>query len=56
MRKREEDTFKQQTVTAVDLYKNNEQNKMKKKTYPEKDRREKCKWQYAEDQRTFNTT
>ena len=54
MRKQEEDTFKQQTVTAADLYKH-EQDKMKKKTYPEKDRREKWKWQYAEDQRTFNT-
>ena len=34
----------------------NEQNKMNKKTYPEKHCREKCKWQYAADQRTFNKT
>lgn len=47
--------YKQQTVTAADLCKMSK-TKRKKKTYPEKDRREKCKWQYAADQRTFNTT
>ena len=34
----------------------NEKKPSEKKTYPEKDHRKICKWQYAADQRTFNAT